>query len=253
MWSRELIKKRAKEVLKTSYWKAFLVSLIIGIIGGGRNSGVNLNFLLNENKSSSSYTNYGTYQDLGSLGIIFVIAAIIIGIIMLLAIAFRVFVGYPLEVGGRRYFIKSAQSDVDMNNLGYGFGQGRYMGIVKTMFWKGFINFLWYLLLIIPGIIKYYSYSMVPYILADNPNIGRKRAIELSRRMTHGEKFNIWVLELSFIGWYLLGMLAFFIGMVFVLPYENTTKAELYLILRQNVIDEGFCTEEELLINTSEI
>ena len=105
----------------------------------------------------------------------------------------------------------------------------------------------------IPGIVKGYAYSMVPYILADNPNIGVSKAISLSNRMTHGHKLDMFILDLSFIGWYLLGMLAFFIGMVFVLPYENTTKAELYLILRQNVIDEGFCTEEELLINTSEI
>jgi uncharacterized membrane protein len=104
------------------------------------------------------------------------------------------------------------------------------------------------LLLIIPGIVKSYAYSMVPYILADNPNIGYSRAVELSNQMTEGHKFDIFVLELSFIGWYLLGMLLIFVGMLFVRPYEDATKAELYIVLRQNALDNGNCTADELLM-----
>jgi uncharacterized membrane protein len=116
------------------------------------------------------------------------------------------------------------------------------------MLWRAFINTLWFLLLIIPGIVKYYAYRMVPYILADNPEINYKRALELSTRMTKGEKFDIFVLDLSFIGWYLLGTLAFVVGILFVMPYQNATEAELYIILRQNAIQNGFCTYEELAI-----
>jgi uncharacterized membrane protein len=90
---------------------------------------------------------------------------------------------------------------------------------------------------------------MVPYILADNPNIGYKRAIELSNNMTAGNKFNMFVLDLSFIGWYILGMLAFFIGTLFVLPYHFATEAELYLVLRKNALDSGLCSYDELLMN----
>ena len=91
-----------------------------------------------------------------------------------------------------------------------------------------------------------YAYRMVPYILADNPNIGHRRAIDLSNQMTMGEKFEIFVLDLSFLGWYLLGVLAFGIGVLFVQPYYDATNAELYFELRQQALDRGLTTAEEL-------
>ena len=100
------------------------------------------------------------------------------------------------------------------------------------MLLKDVYIFLWTLLLIIPGIIKMYSYKFVPFILADNPKIGCARAIELSGNMTNGEKWNIFVLDLSFLGWYMLGMMACCIGVLFVKPYYYTTKTELYFELR---------------------
>lgn len=92
MWTREQLKTKAKAILKLSYWKAFLVSLIIAFAGGSSGGGDGL-------------------------------------IILALAFAFRIFLGYPLEVGGRRYFVKSTVKDFDLNNLGYAFNKSRYMGI----------------------------------------------------------------------------------------------------------------------------
>lgn len=108
--------------------------------------------------------------------------------------------------------------------------------------------FLWSLLLIIPGIIKAYAYRMVPYILADNPNIGVNEAITLSNEMTRGHKFDMFVLDLSFIGWYILGSIALGIGVLFVMPYENATNAELYLVLRKEALRNGWCRYEDLLL-----
>jgi len=71
----------------------------------------------------------------------------------------------------------------------------------------------------------------------------------LSLKMTDGQKFSIFVLDLSFIGWYLLGTLAFLVGVLFVMPYQNATEAELYMVLREDAIKDGFCTYEELLID----
>ncbi len=87
---------------------------------------------------------------------------------------------------------------------------------------------------------------MVPYILADNPKIGHKRAIALSNQMTMGEKWNIFVLDLSFIGWYILGALLMGIGVFFVQPYYDATSAELYLKLREKSLANGITTREEL-------
>ncbi len=252
MWTRKMIKSRAKDVLRISYWKAFLVSLVIFLVGGttssiGGNSGNNSHWKFDETDIGNISESFSDYMyDLWPYIPVFIGVFLMIMIIIL---AFRIFLGYPLEVGGRRYFIRSTQNVFDLNNLGFAFEKSKYLGVIKGMLWRTFINILWFLLLIIPGIVKFYAYRMVPYILADNPEIDYKRALELSTRMTGGEKFAIFVLDLSFIGWYLLGMLAFMVGVLFVMPYQNATEAELYLILRQNAIQNGFCTYEELLLN----
>jgi hypothetical protein len=164
----------------------------------------------------------------------------------ILALAIRAFLGYPFEVSGKKYYTSASLGHVDMGFLGYGFTCGNYLNVVKTLFVRDIFIFLWSLLLIIPGIVKSYAYRMVPYLLADNPNMDTMRAIELSKQMTDGEKFNIFVLDLSFIGWYLLGLLAFCIGVIFVSPYERQTNAELYLVLKEKAKNSGIYNPEEI-------
>lgn len=244
MWYRSVLKARAKKVLRGNYWKAFLVSLVIGIAtgSGGSSSGV----------SSSSFRdsyNHGPFGfgDLGPEFLLFIGAILaFIGIILFIAIGISVFILRPFEVGGRRYFVQSAQYFDNRRCFRFAFDGQNYLGIVGTMFLKNLFLFLWTLLFIIPGIVKSYAYRMVPYILADNPNIGARRAIDLSNKMTYGHKWNMFVLDLSFIGWYLLGILVFFIGGIFVAPYRNATEAELYLVLRSNAIESGICSLWEL-------
>lgn len=249
MWNRKELKSRAKAVLKTSYWKAFLVSIIILIVGGGiKFPSFNFNFG-GGSRNGSLITGAESFFSSELFLVLAALAVIVVIIIILALFAFRIFVGYPLEVGGRRYFIQSAQNDTNLNYIGYGFVKGRYLDIVKSMLWRGIFNFLWFLLFIIPGIVKWYSYIMVPYILADNPNIGYKRALRLSMDMTYGEKWRIFMLHLSFIGWYILGMIALVIGTLFVMPYINATEAQLYLTLRQKALDNGLCSYQELNIN----
>ncbi|NOU67140.1 DUF975 family protein [Paenibacillus sp. LMG 31461] len=244
-WSRKELKNRAKQVLRTTYWKAFLVSLLLAIISGGipscswnSDNGSSLNL-------SNLHTDFGDISDgIGVLILIFIIiVAIVIG---LFAAAFNIFVLAPFKVNMHQYFKQASQGEADLNYLLYVFGKGRYMGAVAGMFWSALLNFLWYLLLIIPGIVKSYAYSMVPYILGDNPTIGRKRAVQLSNQMTRGHKWRMFVLDLSFIGWFLLGTLALGVGVLFVLPYYNSTKAELYVVLRQQALYDGRSTPEEL-------
>jgi hypothetical protein len=256
MWTRKALKMKAKDVLRVTYWKAFLVSLIIGFVGGNGGSGGGSNLInlanpegwssLGSSDSQSFSDIFREMSDNDFLPALIFISLLIFMVIMVFAFAFRIFLCYPLEVGGRRYFVRAAQNENNLNDIEYGFRKTKYIAIIKAMLWKDFLNFLWFLLLLIPGIVKSYAYRMVPYILADNANIGYKRALELSNRMTAGQKFRMWVLDLSFIGWYLLGTIALFVGVLFVMPYENATKAELYLVLRQNALDQGECSYEEL-------
>lgn len=250
MWFRSELKERAKAVLKVSYWKAFLVSLVIAITGGSATRGVNINWRNNSHRWNNNAPVLGRYNyphiNNYVFSRVFTIIGISLLIVLIITIVFSIFVAEPLLVGGRKYFIQSAKNDVNINYLGYSFEKSAYMDIVKAMLWRSVITFLWFLLFIIPGIIKSYAYRMVPYILADNPNIGYKRALEISNQMTYGEKFNIFVLDLSFLGWYFLGSLLCGIGIIFVRPYENATEAELYLVLKQNAIDNNLCTPYEL-------
>lgn len=236
MWTIGELKSKAWEALREYYWKAFLISLVIAIVSG--------NYGFNYNGGTGADTNGG--DAIPTMLIIFIIAVILIGITLFLA--FRIFIGYPLEVGGRKYFVEAQQQHEDMNFLGFAFNKARYGDIVKAMLWRAFLNFLWFLLLIIPGIVISYAYAMVPYILGDNPNIGFRRAVQLSTEMMRGHKFHLFLLELSFLGWLFLGVLALFIGVLFVQPYINAAKAELYLVLRRNAVVTGISSNEELLL-----
>ena len=232
MWIRRELKDKAKIVLKKIYWKAFLVSLVIAIVSGSSGS-----------SGSGNRSNNSTSDPFSSLFIVFMVIGVLLFFVVL-----KFFLGFPLEVGGRRYFIQSAQFKDNKKCFSFGFSANNYLGIILTMLLKSVQNVLWFLLFIIPWIIKSYSYRMVPYILADNPNIGCKKAIKLSMKMTDGHKFDIFVLDLSFLGWYLLGLLALFVGILFVLPYVNATNAELYLVLREKALQNNMCSYEELLL-----
>ena len=93
---------------------------------------------------------------------------------------------------------------------------------------------LWTLLLIIPGIIKAYSYSMSWYILADNPDMPANQARKKSMQLMKGNKWRLFCLHFSFIGWYLLGILTLGILYLWITPYINTAVAEFY----RNLIKE---------------
>lgn len=243
MWSRKELKSKAKEVLRRGYLSAFGVSIVITLAEGGWNSRSNYRsrFSIENPDNINSVFHYFINWKIISMLLIF----------FLIALVLRILIGYCLEVGGRRYFIKSAQYDDNKRCLRFGFQDGNYKGITTTMLVKNIYIFLWTLLLIIPGIIKSYAYSMVPYILADNPNIGVNRAIELSNEMTRGHKLDMFVLNLSFIGWYILGMIPFGLGVLFVNPYFNATNAELYLVLRKEALNNNLCSYEDLkLVST---
>ena len=94
--------------------------------------------------------------------------------------------------------------------------------------------FLWSLLLIVPGIIKALSYSMCFYILNDNPGMKPIDAINKSKVMMKGYKGKLFLLGLSFIGWYLLGILTLGIGYFWLTPYVGLSMANMYENLKQN-------------------
>jgi uncharacterized membrane protein len=87
---------------------------------------------------------------------------------------------------------------------------------------------LWGLLLVIPGIIKSYSYSLTPFLLIDNPELSVNQAITKSRKLMNGKKLNLFLLDLSFIGWLILSVLTFGVGFIWLAPYYRSTVAQFY-------------------------
>ncbi|MCL2703442.1 MAG: DUF975 family protein [Defluviitaleaceae bacterium] len=268
--NRAELKGRARRVLKSYYWLLFVVSLVAVLFGGsGNGSGSNSRNTRSGGSSSESAivrindvtivgfdgvrelsrtdwnrvagfntahvnTNVNNVRHMFIWGIL---AASLFGIVMFagfMGLAFRILVSFPLKVGCWKIFVNTAGGTrrPNLREMLYAFRSGRYVNIALAGFLTGLYTLLWTLLFVIPGIVKTYAYRMVPYILAENPDMNASDAIRLSMAMTNGHKWDMFVLDLSFIGWYLLGMLALGFGIFFVHPYKDATFAQLYLELR---------------------
>ncbi len=270
MWTRARIKQEAKNGLKRfGYWMPFLISLLTGIVNGGLSSGGSATSSIT---TGTEYT-YEYSTELTPAGLVhffeeffgefgraienfFTNPLIAMTTAFLIALAFTLglviafgwgaFIGGPVIVGKNRYYMEHRAFGSKFERLFYAFHSGRYLNVVKIYFVMNIKIFLWSLLFIIPGIIKSYEYCMIPYILAENPRISMDRAFEISRKMTKGEKWKIFVLELSFIGWYLLGFLCCCVGAIFVDPYREATFAELYQVMREKAHGLGFADYNDL-------
>ena len=135
----------------------------------------------------------------------------------------------PLTVGlyasFRRLFLgESVKLVEDSFNVGF----KNWTHNVGGMLLMGVYTFLWTLLLIIPGIIKYFSYAMTPFILSDKPELTANEAIELSMKMMKGHRLDFFILCLSFIGWSILALFTLGIGYLWLVPYMYTTMAAFY-------------------------
>ena len=116
-------------------------------------------------------------------------------------------------------------------------GFGRWGRNVWGLFLVRFFTSLWSLLLIVPGIVKFYAYSMTPYILVDNPELSANEAINLSQKMMKGHKFDLFWLGLSFIGWFILGFLTLGVAYLWLVPYMYTSVAAFYQDLKKEYIN----------------
>ncbi len=97
---------------------------------------------------------------------------------------------------------------------------------------QGIFTFLWSLLFFIPGIVKSYSYAMAPYILVDHPDMDALEVIDESRAMMDGNKWRLFCLDVSFLGWILLCVLTLGIGYFWLIPYMGCARAQFYEVIR---------------------
>lgn len=152
-------------------------------------------------------------------------------------VAGTILVALPVMYGFAIVMLNVFRGDeVNIGGLFDGFSDfGR---IVGTKLLQAIYTFLWTLLLVVPGIVKSYSYAMTDYILKDYPELSNNAAIEKSMAMMDGYKMKLFLLDLSFIGWAILCIFTFGIGLLFLKPYMQVAHAAFYEDLKAQLMEE---------------
>ena len=146
----------------------------------------------------------------------------------------------PLSYGLSYVFLKQARDNQPMElgdvfkGFSDDFGGTLLLGLLQTLF-----IILWSLLFVIPGIVKSYAYAMAFYIKVDNPSFGWSECLKASNAMMKGHKMELFVLDLSFLGWYIVGSLCLGVGTLWVAPYHNATHAQYYRALASSANMDG--------------
>lgn len=264
MWTRSELKEKAKQRFKINYWKCVLVALLMAMLGGGASVGTGsggtytgmrdtVNKVFDSDIDNYDYDDMDDYDDDVDLflddledmspaesaialpavfAIVLLIVVIVIVVVLIIVIPLQILIVNPLEIGIKRFFVQNLREDANIKEICFAFDHN-YMNGVKTLFFRDLFVFLWSLLFIIPGVIKAYEYRMIPYILGDDPAVSREEAFAISSNMMQGNKWKAFVLDLSFLGWYILnGMTLGILGIFYVNPYVNQTNAALYQKLK---------------------
>lgn len=154
---------------------------------------------------------------------------------------------YPLTIGLYGWYTKSIYRKTPLGEIFTPYKPPYLWSNIGTGFLMSLYIFLWSLLFIIPGLIKTYSYAQTLFIKAENPNIPASRAIELSRIMMDGHKFDLFYLHLSFIGWLLLSALTMnILGIVYVFPYYYAALAFAYEEIKVDAASRGLFDIREI-------
>lgn len=196
-------KRIALEKLKNNWFNAVFVGIIFALMTNGINWTVNTNHIIRYGFFSNNNVkvNYGSLLNL--------------------------ILGGPAGLGIATYFLRLLRDeDSSIENVFSGFssfGKTFVLNLLITIF-----VFLWTLLLIVPGIIALIRYSMSYFIMHDNPELTATEALDRSKEMMDGEKMNLFVLWLSFLGWFILGTVTLGIGFIWITPYYNAAKTAFY-------------------------
>ena len=248
MWNRKELKMKGKAAFMANYWKCVLIGILLVMFVAGTSVSTSGTARTGMNETNGNGTSAVSELQIAIAenqfreamqdpafrsALVEVLASIsvLLFTVWLICTCLRLLVFNPIEVGCRGFFTRNTEAPAGLDQVKTGFQT--YGRTVGAMFLRDLFLFLWSLLCIVPGMIKRYSYRMVPYILADDPTIGARDAITLSRQMMNGHKWNTFVLDLSFIGWDLLSILTMgLLGVFYVNPYQFSTDAELYQVLK---------------------
>ncbi len=223
----------AREALRGKWLIAVAVGLIAALLGGLGADGpeVKLNMDMSGSNVSFEYggqtlfsTNGGLNSELGALlagGAVYIAFAAIV-----MAVAYFV-LGSIVEVGYAKFNLELVDGrEAKVDTLFAYFFNWKTTVIARLL--QNLYLLLWSLLFIIPGIVASYSYAMTGYILAEHPDLTASEAIERSKEIMYGNRFRLFCLQLSFIGWAILCSFTFGIGNLWLTPYKQAATAAFY-------------------------
>lgn len=220
MWDRKLLKEKGKAAYRANRITCIFASFLLALTAGGVAGMPSTTAQIEGNSAQLNLTPEELRIIIAALG-----GAAIVSFLL------SVFIFSPVRVGLRQFFRQNAtnsRTGLSRENIGLAFS-GNYTNVVAAMFTTSLFVFLWSLCFIVPGIIKSYSWRMVPYIIAEDPEITGTEARERSAEMMEGSKWAAFVLDLSFIGWIMLGLFTLgILNLVFTSPYKDATDAELF-------------------------
>lgn len=219
-----ITKQRARERLAGN-WGLSIGVAAVAVLLGGLIAGTSFlpNIQINEDYSRAFQLLGGEFRISFGASSLFGLAAFIIGGVLQLGYARFLLKQHD----GKPYEFNDLFSQFD--RFGAGFAQA---------FLRGLYTFLWTLLLVVPGIIASYKYAMTPFIMAEHPEMTASEAINASKALMDGHKGELFVLDLSLIGWTLLCALTLNIGNLWLNPYRNAAYAAFYReLVPQKVID----------------
>lgn len=224
----------AREALLGKWGIAVIACLIASLLGGLGSNGfeTELNFDMSGGTNVGvTYAGQTIFSTNGGInehfGAFLIGSAIYITIVAIIIAVLYFVVGSVIEVGISRFSMDMVdRAEAKIESLFKYFNNWKTAAATKLL--KTLYILLWSLLLFIPGIIANYSYAMTGYILAEHPELTASEAIERSKEMMSGNRFRLFCLQLSFIGWAILCTFTLGIGYLWLNPYKQVATAAFY-------------------------
>ncbi|MBR3149940.1 MAG: DUF975 family protein [Eubacterium sp.] len=278
--NRAIVKQQAQDLIKGNVFKLFLITIIIGLLTGGGMSFSSGNFddifdkfddksYSQKSDDGSEFGGFGDFTDpfegfdgtgmatvnklamgAAGLGAIAAFGALLSGALSLVLGPLRI-----MLAGLYWQFIRGNNMDFG-NGLGYIFKNTfdkNYLNKFLLNLLQGILLALLYCLFIIPGVIFTYKWYFTSYIMAENPELSFDEAMNLSKKMTNNHKGELFVMDLSFIPWYLLMLPTLGIVGIYVAPYVQTTRALYYENFKIRAFQENAITQYDFIPNKQKL
>lgn len=254
--NNSILKANARKNMQKNHWLCVAVAFFMAF-GASSISVPTYNFTFNFSSSTPfetvpaqpfempSFENIFSDPAIVPMFIMFGIVAVVTIIISTLL---KTFVFNTMTVGGSRFFLKLRKNHpAEFSEIFVNFKDKTFLNIAKVTFLRDLFITLFSFLFIIPGIIKTYEYWAVKYILAVRPDLDYKEALRLSKTIMKGNKLDLFVLELSFIGWEILSLFTCaLLNILYVAPYMQATYAEFFNYVREDAIARGVITPYDI-------